>query len=55
LILTSPMIHTSRREKHPLFRSGELEEEDIWKVSLDGKNRRMIVENGAFLGWIGRP
>jgi len=55
LILTSPMIRTSRREKHPLFRSGELEEEDIWKVSLDGKNRRMIVENGAFLGWIGRP
>lgn len=55
LILTSPMIRTSRREKQPLYKSGELEEEDIWKVSLDGKNRRIIVENGAFLGWIERP
>ncbi|MGB9618203.1 MAG: hypothetical protein ACPL7J_12845, partial [Desulfomonilaceae bacterium] len=46
LVLTSPMIKTPRREEHPLYKSGWLEEEDIWKVSLNGTNRKMIVENG---------
>jgi len=46
LVLTSPMIKTSRRENHPLYGSGWLEEEDIWKVSVDWKRKKMIVENG---------
>lgn len=48
VLLTSPMIKTPRRNKHPLKSSGWLNEKDIWEVSLDGKHRKMLVENGFF-------
>lgn len=49
IVLTSPQVETPRRRRHPLRKSGWLEEEDIWEVSLDGRRKRMLVENG---GWV---
>lgn len=45
-LLTSPMVKTPRRKKHPLASTGWLNERDIWEVSLDGKSRKMLIENG---------
>jgi len=47
LVLSSPMVKTPRRQTHPLSSSGWLQEEDIWEVSLDGKTRKMLIENGS--------
>ncbi|HOJ51237.1 MAG TPA: hypothetical protein PLT64_06450 [Syntrophales bacterium] len=46
VLLTSPMIETLRRKKHPIKSAGWLNERDIWEVSLDGKKRKMLIENG---------
>lgn len=45
ILLTSPMIETPRRKKHPLRSSGWMNERDIWEVSLDGKTKGMLIEN----------
>jgi len=46
VLLTSSMTETPRRKGHPLKSSGWLNERDIWEVSLDGKKRKMLIENG---------
>lgn len=46
ILITSSMTDTPRRKKHPLRSSGWLREKDIWEVSLDGKSKKLLIENG---------
>ncbi len=49
IVLSCAYSRTPRRSVPPLsapIRSGRLNEYDIWQVSLDGKHRRMLMENG---------